>query len=173
MRACVSPPHARTSHIVVTTPSIAQAASTALPPFWNIIAPAVAPRGFPVIASQCAACSGGFCVRAARSGPVTKQRQTSRTTRHKRRRDLGMDMSPWIEGLDCARVLFTRFSPCIVGERQDARSRRRVALESCSIAHVELFLPQGVAGRKERVPRDLQVGEEQGSSVGGTLRGEG
>src|SRR6266581_316838 len=68
MSAWVSPPHARTSHIVVTAPSIAQAASTAFPPFWNIMAPASAERGLPVIAIQCRACSGGFCVRAAWSG---------------------------------------------------------------------------------------------------------
>jgi len=68
MSACVSPPHARTSHIVVTAPSIAQAASTAFPPFWNIMAPASAERGLPVIAIQCRACSGGFCVRPAWSG---------------------------------------------------------------------------------------------------------
>jgi hypothetical protein len=32
--------------------SMAQAASTALPPWWKILAPAVAPSGFPVIATQ-------------------------------------------------------------------------------------------------------------------------
>jgi hypothetical protein len=32
---------------------IAQAASTAFPPFWKIIDPAVAASGFPVIATQC------------------------------------------------------------------------------------------------------------------------
>jgi hypothetical protein len=42
--------------------SMAAAASTALPPFWYIIAPAVAERGLPVIASQCFAWSGGFSV---------------------------------------------------------------------------------------------------------------
>src|SRR5206468_3808694 len=43
---------------------MAQAASTALPPFWKIIAPAVAPSGLPVMATQCRPCSGGFCVAA-------------------------------------------------------------------------------------------------------------
>ena len=42
--------------------SIAQAASTALPPFSNIIAPAVAAKGLPVIAIQFFPCNGGFCV---------------------------------------------------------------------------------------------------------------
>src|SRR5688572_27042626 len=65
MSACVSPPHESVSHIVAVAPSIAQAASTALPPFWNAIAPAVAPRGLPVIAIQWRPCSGGFCVRCA------------------------------------------------------------------------------------------------------------
>ena len=53
MSACVSPPQLSVSHIVQTAASIEQAASTALPPFWNIIAPAVAPSGLPVIATQC------------------------------------------------------------------------------------------------------------------------
>ena len=51
--ACVSPPHESVSNIVVVAASIAHAASTALPPFWNVIAPAVAARGLPVIATQC------------------------------------------------------------------------------------------------------------------------
>ncbi len=37
MSACVSPPQPSVSHIVATAPSMAQAASTALPPFWKII----------------------------------------------------------------------------------------------------------------------------------------
>src|SRR3954447_15315848 len=41
---------------------MAQAASTALPPRANIIAPAVAPSGLPVMAIQCRAWRGGFCV---------------------------------------------------------------------------------------------------------------
>ena len=39
-------------YMVATAASIAQAASTALPPRWKIMAPAVAPSGFPVIAIQ-------------------------------------------------------------------------------------------------------------------------
>jgi hypothetical protein len=39
---------------------IAHAASTALPPFWKIIAPAVAARGLPVTAIQWRPCRGGF-----------------------------------------------------------------------------------------------------------------
>jgi hypothetical protein len=42
--------------------SIAQAASTALPPRSKIIAPAVAASGLPVTAIQCLPCSGGFWV---------------------------------------------------------------------------------------------------------------
>jgi hypothetical protein len=41
---------------------MAQAASTALPPCVNIIAPAFAESGLPVMAIQFLACSGGFCV---------------------------------------------------------------------------------------------------------------
>ena len=36
-----------------------------MPPFWKIIAPAVAASGFPVIASHFRACSGGLLVAAA------------------------------------------------------------------------------------------------------------
>src|SRR5918911_1342488 len=68
MSACVSPPHESVSHKVAVAAIIAHAASTALPPFWKTIAPAVAPRGFPVIAIQWRPCSGGFCVRCAREG---------------------------------------------------------------------------------------------------------
>ena len=53
---------------MVTAASIAHAASTAFPPFWNIIAPAVAPSGLPVIATQCRPCSTGFAVRWALTG---------------------------------------------------------------------------------------------------------
>ena len=38
--------------MVVTAASMAHAASTAFPPFWNIMAPASAPSGLPVIATQ-------------------------------------------------------------------------------------------------------------------------
>ena len=68
MSACVSPPHESVSQMVHPAASIAAAASTALPPFWNIIAPAVALSGLPVIASQCFAWSGGFCVLIGGSG---------------------------------------------------------------------------------------------------------
>src|SRR3954471_17660686 len=64
MSACVSPPHESVSHIVQVAASIAHAASTALPPFWKIIAPAVAASGLPVIASHFFACSGGLLVAA-------------------------------------------------------------------------------------------------------------
>ena len=65
MRACVSPPQLSTSHIVAVAPSMAHAASTALPPFWNIIAPAVAAKGLPVIATQWRPWSTGLTVRCA------------------------------------------------------------------------------------------------------------
>jgi hypothetical protein len=52
MSAWVSPPQESTSHIVAVAASIAHAASTAFPPRSNIIAPAVAASGFPVIAIQ-------------------------------------------------------------------------------------------------------------------------
>jgi hypothetical protein len=65
MRACVSPPQLNVSHIVEVAAIIAHAASTALPPFAKIIAPAVAASGLPVMAIQCRPCSGGFAVRGA------------------------------------------------------------------------------------------------------------
>ena len=45
--------------------NIAQAASTALPPLSKIFAPAVAAKGFPVMAIQFLPCKGGFCVGCA------------------------------------------------------------------------------------------------------------
>jgi hypothetical protein len=62
MRPCNSPPQLKTSHIVQVAASIAQEASTALPPFEKIMAPAVAASGFPVMAIQCLPWSGGFWV---------------------------------------------------------------------------------------------------------------
>ena len=53
MSACVSPPQESVSHMVEVAAIMAQAASTALPPFWKIIAPAVAAKGLPVTAIQC------------------------------------------------------------------------------------------------------------------------
>src|SRR5512132_2761573 len=64
MSACVSPPQESVSHIVEVAAIIAHAASTALPPFWKIIAPAVAASGLPVIASHFRAWSGGLLVAA-------------------------------------------------------------------------------------------------------------
>ena len=49
--------------MVAVAPSIAAAASTALPPFRNIMAPAVAPSGLPVMATHSLPCSTGFWVR--------------------------------------------------------------------------------------------------------------
>ena len=66
MRACVSPPHESVSHIVQAAAIIAHAASTALPPFWKIIAPTVAASGLPVIASHFRAWSGGLLVAAGK-----------------------------------------------------------------------------------------------------------
>ncbi len=51
------------------------AASTALPPFWNVIAPAVAASGFPVTASQWLAWSGGLFVAAP--APIAAAKTTA------------------------------------------------------------------------------------------------
>ena len=66
MRAWVSPPQLSVSHIVEVAAIIAQAASTALPPFAKIIAPAVAASGLPVMAIQCLPWSTGLAVRPGR-----------------------------------------------------------------------------------------------------------
>src|SRR5512132_491802 len=70
MSAWVSPPQESVSHIVQVAAIIAHAASTALPPFWKVIAPAVAASGFPVIASHFRAWSGGLLVAAGRTAMV-------------------------------------------------------------------------------------------------------
>ena len=65
MRACVSPPQLKLSHIVQEAASMAQAASMALPPLANVSEPAVAARGLPAMPTQCAPCSTGLCVTGA------------------------------------------------------------------------------------------------------------
>src|SRR2546422_933037 len=72
MSACVSPPQLTSSYIVQTAASMAQAASTALPPRSNIIAPAVAPSGLPVMATQWRPCKTGLCVSEKGSGAAAK-----------------------------------------------------------------------------------------------------
>jgi hypothetical protein len=57
--------------MVQVAASMAAAASTALPPFWNIMDPAVAASGLPVMAIQWRPCSGGFCVCCACSGAAS------------------------------------------------------------------------------------------------------
>src|SRR5579871_2659545 len=84
MSACVSPPQESVSHMVEVAAIMAQAASTALPPFWKMAEPAVAASGLPVTAIQWAACSGGFwvCGRAgvavAASSVATPHTQAAR-----------------------------------------------------------------------------------------------
>src|SRR6267143_2831235 len=68
MSAWVSPPQDSVSHMVEVAAIIAHAASTAFPPCWKILAPAVAASGLPVTAIQCRPCSAGFWVRAWASG---------------------------------------------------------------------------------------------------------
>src|SRR3972149_1212203 len=62
--------------MVAAAASIAAAASTALPPFWYIMGPAVAALGFPVMAVQCFPWGTGFFVRwvAARTARDTRAR---------------------------------------------------------------------------------------------------
>ena len=72
MSACVSPPQLTSSYIVQTAASMAQAASIALPPRSNIIAPAVAPSGLPVMATQWRPCKTGLCVSENGSGAAAK-----------------------------------------------------------------------------------------------------
>ena len=82
--ACVSPPQDSVSHIVQVAAIIAAAASTALPPFWKIIAPAVAASGLPVIASHLRAWSGGLFVAAM----LTAAAATARMAKDARARPL-------------------------------------------------------------------------------------
>src|SRR3954452_5029188 len=68
IRTWVSPPQLRVSHMVQAAASMAAVASTALPPFWNIIVPAVAASGLPVMASQWRGWGGGVFVRGRGGG---------------------------------------------------------------------------------------------------------
>src|SRR3989442_510482 len=78
MSAWVSPPQESTSHMVVTAASMAHAASTGLPPFWKIMAPAVAASGLPVMATQWRPCSAGFWVRWPASATGEMRRTSAR-----------------------------------------------------------------------------------------------
>src|SRR5262245_60862005 len=77
--ACVSPPQLSVSHMVVVAASIAHAASTALPPFWYIIEPAVAASGLPVMATQWRPCRTGLA--DARAGRLFIDAAASDVTR--------------------------------------------------------------------------------------------
>jgi hypothetical protein len=58
--------------------NIAHAASTAFPPLSKTMDPAVAAKGFPVIAIQFLPCNGGFCVGCANVKVVTVDRNKSK-----------------------------------------------------------------------------------------------
>src|SRR4030042_2763860 len=73
IKAWGSPPQLRTSYMVHTAASMAHEASTAFPPARNILAPAVAANGLPVMATQFRPCSTGFSVRADETGPGRKK----------------------------------------------------------------------------------------------------
>ncbi|MNI72239.1 hypothetical protein D3C73_1281680 [compost metagenome] len=80
MSACVSPPQLSVSHMVQVAASMAQAASTALPPCWKIIDPAVAAIGFPVMAIQLLPYNMGFWVCWAMVRAVTMPHKRNRTS---------------------------------------------------------------------------------------------
>lgn len=63
--------------MVEVAASMAQAASTALLPFWNIMAPAVAPSGLPVMATQCRPWSTGLAVAAGPGRRITVTNSSS------------------------------------------------------------------------------------------------
>jgi hypothetical protein len=68
------------SHIVEVAANIAQAASTAFPPRVNVIAPAVAANGLPVMATQCFPCKTGFAVFCASAEPAADSAARKQTT---------------------------------------------------------------------------------------------
>lgn len=85
MSAWVSPPQDSTSHIVEVAAIMAQAASTALPPRWNVMAPAVAASGFWVFAIEPAAIGEDVCANTgsgwlmSRLAPVRLAAQIARS----------------------------------------------------------------------------------------------
>ena len=85
--AWVSPPQLRASNMVAVAPSMAQAASTALPPWPKIMAPAVAPSGLPVIAIQCFPWRTGFCGRAAAVAATARAASRQKRTGSARRNE--------------------------------------------------------------------------------------
>jgi hypothetical protein len=75
------------SNITHPAASMAQVASTALPPRSNIFAPAVADSGLPVIAIQCRPCSGGLWV-CARAGSAPMAKPATNATNKRTREEL-------------------------------------------------------------------------------------
>ena len=77
--------------MVAVAASMAAAASTAFPPCWYIMEPAVAAMGFPVMAIQCLPWSTGFWVRWAAAGAGA--RATARAARARSRERRFMESS--------------------------------------------------------------------------------
>ena len=67
--------------MVQTAPSMAQAASTAFPPLAKIMAPAVAARGLPVMATHSRPWRTGFSVRWPKAPPAEIPRHKTRIAR--------------------------------------------------------------------------------------------
>src|SRR5262245_18542032 len=115
--------------MVEVAASIAQAASTALPPFPNVIAPAVAASGFPVIATQCRPCSTGLAVAASARSPTA-----SATSRTPGRRQATLRIT-------CLRVaagmLHHPFLPGPATEGQDAHDRHHRLRDGDGEEHAE------------------------------------
>src|SRR5690606_29415884 len=119
----VSPPHLRTSQIVALAAIMAQAASTALPPWRKMRAPAVLASGLPATATQCRPCSTGLTVSACVGWPDASSSRTSNPPQASTPRDLQergridrlraaaiSHLAPW-----ALRILLRRASPQAAG----------------------------------------------------------
>src|SRR5438876_1160661 len=126
--------------MVVTAASIAHAASTGLPPFWNIIAPAVAASGLPVIATQWRPCKAGFWVRwpARTPGAIAMRRAATR-----RRRGTAIGAPSEIGRDNLARVIHPRERPHretphafhLGRHREEAKAGIRKRAQVCHMLH--------------------------------------
>src|SRR5262245_30505934 len=173
--------------MVVTAASIAQAASTALPPRANIMAPAVAPRGLPVMAIQCRAWRGGFwvgwrCWAAAERG-IAESTASARPSRdgtermalmlaapsESRQRRLHL-LGPPRSGALLRPLAEAVHLPEAEGELPGGlRPLLRVLSQAGQHQVVECARDRAGAAARRRLRRDLRVADEQGDRI---LRGE-
>src|SRR5512140_686057 len=155
MSACVSPPQDSVSHIVQVAAIIAAAASTAFPPFWKIIAPAVAPSGLTVTASHFFAWRGGLFVAARESSARAPESATTvKTNRGDRPEGVNEASSPFARSL-WEQEPETEEESTWKGRIYFERKQGRPPTRDRSVMHLRRLRARRDGGRGARRLRDL------------------